>query len=249
MKLWVSVGLLLCWSATVDASNRVDLKSLQRIPLKEPDFKSEEPLYALAVFGNEGKTQIWLALDQSAAGDGAYDVVYVDLNGDGDLRDEGERFIGKVANGTAQTSFDLGDFTDPHTGAKHTQMTLRLTEGQRPLHMLKLKWRDKHFMAGGYAKQGGGGYMRFAPSPEKAPIVWFNGDGPFRFQRWYSAELRIGQADDLKVFLGQIGVGENSFCAFTSHVLPPEEGVTATLIYSDAAGKQHRETCYLKQRC
>ena len=56
-------------------------------------------------------------------------------------------------------------------------------------------------------------------------------------------------ANDFKVFLGQVGWGSSSFCAFREHVLPDGEAVQATLIYTDQEGKERHEVCPLKERC
>jgi len=111
-----------------------------------------------------------------------------------------------------------------------------------------LKWRGKMKMGGGYPPDPGV-YMCLSAKPETAPVVWFQGDGPFSFQRWCGGKLTIGGADDLKVFLGQLGSGPSSFCAFQDHVLPTGEGAQATLIFTDQEGKERRQVCPLKERC
>ena len=78
--------------------------------------------------------------------------------------------------------------------------------------------------------------------------MWVNGDGPFRFQRWYGGRLPIGGQEDLKVFVGQRGADPNSFWAFHERFLPESEGVQATLVYRDADDKEQRLTCLLKER-
>src|SRR5207249_8779641 len=117
----------------------------------------------------------------------------------------------------------------------------------KPTVMVGLNWRGKLRMGGGYPPDPGE-YMQLAPKPQTAPVVWFQGDGPFRFQRWYGKQLTIGGADDFKVFLGQLGWGASSFCAFQEHVLPAAEAVQATLIYHDKDCKERREACPLKER-
>ena len=91
--------------------------------------------------------------------------------------------------------------------------------------------------------------MRFAAKLADAPVLWVNGDAPFRFQRWYAGQLPVGDAGDFKVFLGQPGVGRSTFCAFKQHFLPDGEWVKATLIYRDGMGKERRLACELKERC
>jgi hypothetical protein len=91
--------------------------------------------------------------------------------------------------------------------------------------------------------------MHFAPRPADAPVVWLYGDGPFRFQRWYSAKLTIGKSDDFMIFLGQPGWGKNAFCAAQEHILPKDEWVKATLVYRDTMGKEQRLVSELRERC
>ena len=202
--------------------------------------------------GPEAKTRVWMVLDRSKP-DAPYDVLYADLNANGDLREAEERIAGEtewIAGGGANARFALPDFKDPATGDKHTQFRLEIYHNSgRPMYMLELKWKGTLPMRGGYPEDGTAGYMRFAESAKEAPIIWFNGDGPLRFQRWYSDRLRIGKEDDLRLFLGQQGVGRSTFCAFSTHVLPEGEVIHATLIYSNTAGKQQHKRVELKERC
>jgi hypothetical protein len=91
--------------------------------------------------------------------------------------------------------------------------------------------------------------MRVAARPADAPVVWLNGDAPFRFQRWYGGKLPVGGAEDFKVFLGQPGRGPSTFAAAQEHILPAKEFVRATLVYRDGMGKEQRLVCELKERC
>ena len=110
-------------------------------------------------------------------------------------------------------------------------------------------WKGRLKMGGGYPEDPEDKYLKFGDKPANAPVMWAYGEGPFRFQRWYSGRLSIGGADDFKVFVGQQGAGPNTFWAFQEHFLPESEGVKATLIYRDAAEKERRATCLLKERC
>jgi hypothetical protein len=115
--------------------------------------------------------------------------------------------------------------------------------------MLSLRWRDQFRFGGGYPEDPDDGYLRFAPKPADAPILWVHGDAPFRFQRWYGGKLPVGGDGDFKVFLGQPGLGRNSFCAAQEHFLPDGEWVRVTLIYRDGMSKEQRAVCELKERC
>jgi hypothetical protein len=86
-------------------------------------------------------------------------------------------------------------------------------------------------------------------SAAAASVLWADGGGPFRFQPWCSGTLTVGAADDFKVFVGQPGLGPNSFWAFQEHVLPAGEGVRGTLVYRDARGEERRAVSRLNDRC
>jgi hypothetical protein len=247
---WI-VSLCLFCTAAAEAADPVDLAKLERKKLDTlPKFTTEKPLYALAVFGAEAKTQVWFVLDKTKADAKNYDLLWADLNADGRFDADRERFETKSNRDLGIQVFGLGDFTDPATKDKHAELEVSI-DLNRPICMIKLLWKGKaeHKLGGGYAPQGDAGYMIFAESASEAPLVWFNGDGPFRFQRWYSEKMQIGEEGDLKLFLGQEGVGKHTFCAFQRHVLPEGEPVLATLVYVDTKGKEQRQLYELKERC
>ncbi len=219
------------------------LSSIDRTIAKLPQLN--EPLFALAVLGAQQETRMWLVLDKSSPGATDYDVLFADLDGNGDLTAADERVTVRAAEGR----FTIPLLVDPNSGAEHTDFSLRLSGGLKPKHMLSLRWRGQHKLGGGYPVDPDDGYMRFADSPEAAPVVWFNGDGPMRFQPWYDTELAIGGETTVKVFLGQEGVGASTFCAFQEYVLADGELVNATLIYTDTQGKQREATSHLDLRC
>ena len=223
-------------------------EKLVRPPIaKEPAYAASEPLYCLLVFGSKAPTKVWAVLDKSQADGKHYDVVFVDLDADGDLTDEGERFTA-TPNPYGESHFKLADFADPTTGDKHTEFKLTISE-RRPSHLFSLRWRGKHKLGGGYPEIPDGGYMRFAARPADAPILRIDGDGPFRFQRWYLDDLRIGMAGDVKLFVGLPGEGKNAFFAFQEHVLPEKCGVRATLIYENQQGEKLEAESELLERC
>ena len=240
-RRYLALGASLVLVMPGAAGELPDLAKLDRTILKQPAYTAKQPLYGLLVFGAKADKRIWIVLDKSKPDAAQHDVLYIDRNADGDLTASDERLTSK--NG----EFALPELKDPATGAIHTEFRLRLRD-EKATVMVNLKWRGKLPMGGGYPPDPDE-YMKLSPKPETAPVVWFQGDGPFRFQRWYGRQLTVGGADDLKVFLGQTGHGPSSFCAFTTHVLPDAEAVQATLIYTDKDGKERREVCPLKERC
>jgi hypothetical protein len=235
-----------CIAATPDKpAEPPDLQKIERKIAKEPAYTSEQPLYGLLTFGPKASLHVWLVLDKSDAAAEQYDVLYADLNANGDLTEANEKYVLKGED----VRFRLPDFEDSANDCVHTEFVVRGDPESPPKVMVSLKWRDGFSMGGGYPEDPEQGYMQFAEEVASAPVLWANGDGPFRFQRWYGDKLTIGAADDLKCFVGQLGSGKSSFWAFREHFLPEEEGLQATLIYEDNEGKERRHVCMLKERC
>jgi hypothetical protein len=243
MASLAAAACLLVAVGPAPAAEHPDLSRVDRSIRKEPAYACKQPLYGLAVFGPKAEKRVWLVLDKSTPNGKDYDVLHIDRDADGDLTGPGER----LARG-ADGAFRVGDYQDPATGAKHTEFTVR-PFGDGPNVMLSLRWRGQYKFGGGYPEDPEPGYLHFAPAREKAPVVWVNGDAPFRFQRWYGGKLPIGGREDFKVFLGQPGSGRSSFCAAQEHILPQGEWVRATLVYQDGMGKEQRVVCELKERC
>jgi hypothetical protein len=240
----VSMTALVAWSlSSAYAADMPNLTSLERPPHAQPAYRSKRPLYGVAAFGPKAEKAVWLVLDQSKPDGDQYDVLYIDLNANGDLTEPGERLtLDKDGR------FRLPTFVDPATGVKHGEFSLRAT-GAEPTVMLSIQWRGQTRFGGGYPQDPEDGYLAFATRPAEAPILWVQGDAPFRFQRWYGRDLHIGKADDFKVFLGQPGHGRSAFFAAQVHFLPDKEWVRATLIYRDKQGKEQRAVCELRERC
>lgn len=245
ISLVVALACLSLGLPPAPAADVPDLSKLNRSLKKEPAYLATQPLYGLAAFGPKAQARVWMVLDKTKPDATSYDVLHVDLDADGDLTGPGERLVkGK------DDRFQVGTFKDPATGAEHAAFSVRVTpEAEPKTVMLSLRWRGQFKLGGGYPEDPEAGYMRFAPKPADAPVVWVHGDGPFRFQRWYGGKLTVGEADDFKVFLGQPGRGPSTFCATQEHILPKDGQVKATLVYRDGMGKEQRAVCELKERC
>lgn len=245
MRAAMTVGaLVLAAVGRVAAGDVPDFGALPARPVKEPAYVAKQPRYGRAVFGPRGDKLVWMVLDKGHTEGKEHDVLYIDLNADGDLTGAGERLT--AAKGER---FRLKELTDPATGVRHEDFTLA-PRGTEPTVMLGLKWRGQYRFGGGYPEDpDAGGYMRFTARPEESPVVWLHGDGPFRFQRWLGGKLPVGGQADLKVFLGQPGRGPSSFAAAQEHILSAGEFVKAMLICRDGMGKELRQACELRERC
>lgn len=245
--LWIGLSCVLVAATQARASDAPDLRNIDRRIGKEPAYNAERPLYGLLAFGPRAQKRVWMVLDHSKRDSRLFDRLYVDLDADGDLTGPAEQVIGREQGDSVR--FQLPDLKDPVNGAVHSHFTVRVSGAAAPTVMVSLMWRGRSKMGGGYPEDPEAGYMRFGDRPANAPVMWADGDGPFRFQRWYGGRLPIGGQEDFKVFVGQPGEGPNAFWAFQEHVLPDAEGVQATLVYRDAGGKDRRAVCLLKERC
>ncbi len=233
--------------AAAVAGKSPDLTKIDRRIKKEPHYTSKKPLYGLYVFGPEAETHVWVVLDMSTDDLHQYDVLYFDRDSDGDLTEPGERIDGTIQHGSV--TFDIGEFKDPLTDEVHTGLTLNRRAGDDGSVFLRMQWQGKEPMMGGYAEQAGP-YTRFAASASKAPILWLDASGLFRFQTWgWKKDLAIGSSADMRVFLGHQGVGDNTFCAVSQTFLPNDVPVLATLLYTDSEGQERSEATQFHERC
>jgi hypothetical protein len=245
-SLWLGIAALMTCGTTVRAAPPPDLNKIDRRIKKEPAYTAEQPLYALYVFGPQASTRVWAVLDKSRPDASNYDVLYFDRNADGDLTAADERIEGKIKGD--DTVFEIGDFTDRASEQTHTGLSIRRTEGDESDTMFRMKWCDKVAVRGGYAPKPEP-YTQFAPKPAEAPILWPGADGAFGFQFWMTDTLHVGEAEDVRVFLGHQGNGKNTFCAVPDTFLPKTVPVIATLIYRDKNDKEQRARSELRERC
>jgi hypothetical protein len=77
---------------------------------KEPVYESKEPRFCQLVFGPEAKHSVWLVIDG--------DHLYVDRNGNGNLTEEGKRFLRRPAflgGGFVMPELAIGDGPPTYT--------------------------------------------------------------------------------------------------------------------------------------
>jgi len=240
----VCVMTFASWASASDIQEQ--LSRIERRVGKQPKYVADQPLFGLVVFGPKMQTKVWIVLDKTVRSQTKYDIAYVDMNANGDLTDEGELF-----KATGDSVFNFPDFADPVTVDKHTEFGLRFAQQPDGYQMMvSVQWKGKRKFGGGYtANPDEETYSRFTGSPDSAPVLWLNGDGPFTFQRWYTEPLRIGRETDVKLFIGVPGIGTSTFCAFQVHALPEGEGIQGILRYTTKSGEQRQHSFSLMNKC
>lgn len=144
---WASLACMILTSVAAQASDIPVVKNVDRRIPKEPEYVAERPLYGLLVFGPSARERIWMVLDHSKRDADSYDILYVDLNANGDLSEPAERLVGQVER--SDIRFHLPDLKDPVTGAIHTHFTVRVSSAQAPTVMVSVVWRGRFKMGEG----------------------------------------------------------------------------------------------------
>lgn len=235
----MTFSLVLLLALAGESTGPIDFEKVPRTIAELPELVAETPRYGLFLFGAQGDTRIWAVLDASRRGARAYDVLHLDLDADGDLTDEGERFeASSVADDGSKSHFDVG--------ALGGQTGFQLTWTPKYVRV-ELKW-GKERVRGGYAPTREQ-YAGFASSAADAPVYVLGSGLPFQFERWIDAEMPIGRSTDFKVFMGNRGSRSGTFMAVDQDFLPQDEFVLATLIYTDTNRKQRRHQVELRSRC
>jgi len=224
----------------------IDFAAVPRTIVTQPKYVAA-PRYGMFLFeprGEQRGTQrMWLVLDKSSADAEAYDVLYVDRDGDGVLGEEGERFVGVAKDGGAR--FEVGDLTQPGTEVVHTEFVLTWTKASVRYQML---WQGKTKTMGGFGPYRET-YASFGDSPAEATLYVPGYDRPLEFEHWMCDKLRVGASTDFKVFVGAKGSSRGAFSCGNEKLLPEGEHAIATLIYTDEDGKEQRVRAELHERC
>jgi len=220
----------------------IDFTSVPERPREEAAYLGS-PRYGMFLFGAEGRHAMWAVLDQRDPEGEVYDVLHLDLDADGVLGEEGERFEG-VAEGKGRT-FTIGDLRQPGSEAVHTDFEVTWTPDSVRWRM---HWRGGPITWGGYGPKRET-YAGFSEDPAEATVYVPGFDRPLEFEHWMSDELVAGESKDFKVFVGARGSVRGAFSCGDDEFLPEGEYLLATLIYRDLDGKTQRFQAKLRERC
>jgi hypothetical protein len=207
----------------------VDLSTIDRTLKKEPVYNGK-PKYCLLVLGPEAKTRIWLVLDG--------DTLYADLNGDGDLTENGKRFAGRSSpSGVNQPDYpfqEFHEFTLPDIKGERTYGPVSV------MHTLLKKefgpkWHGNDELKARLAEHPGltragvtvrlRGKVRqqavtdFAERLQDAPVLHF--DGALTFAPVFAPALARGEKPtEIQVGMGTKGLGWDAFALLDYDEVP-----------------------------
>ena len=215
---------------------KVDLREIRReqcIDLKEPVYESE-PRYALLVTGPNAEKRNWVVLD-------GFSTAYLDLNENGDLTEEGEKFRVMSESRSAVMSrylferyfeFRLSNQVKLklEVSASNPDFIARGEDEQKEI----IRYREFGWVEARIERQSDGGSefnsILFTKSPKDAQVSWFN--GPLTIipvPELYGQEFKLKtrpdydnenqlQSGSIRVAVGTVGLSaENSIeLSFTS---------------------------------
>src|SRR5262249_15272228 len=211
-----------------------ELSKIDRTIAKEPACQSK-PKYCLLVFGADAETKVWLVLDG--------DVLYVDRDGNGDLTAANKKVRRNKAKGQVPGNFACGDIVPADGQTVYRGLWLSGPQEEGTMSVA-IDVKSKHGQSAGVDANG---FLRFADSPERAPIVHFHGpltmglipptertESATRVQKGNRTEIirettvrailptfvRGGMDVDLRVAVGTVGQGKGTFPPIHHHDLP-----------------------------
>jgi len=223
----------------VAAAAEVLLDGIERTIVKEPQYVSR-PRYALLVMGTKAESKLWMVEDGK--------TLYLDLNANGDLTDDGPPLVPSEIEKLNGNSFQfayLAASIKPSSGGEHTSFRLARWNYGDP--------KDSYGLAislNGQTPMYAGWFSTFwSDTPQGVPIVHFG--GPLQPKLLRFKELTLGTAPTrLSIDFMNPGRGEGAVSRLSINALPPELVPVVTIDWPVAEGapaisKSHA----LQQRC
>jgi hypothetical protein len=220
----------------------------QERPARLPDAvhaPGAEAQYGLFRFGGSEPVSMWAVFAKSSAAAPAHDLLFLDLDADGDLTDPAERFVGGPEQGYSEAvrGFDVGRLAVPGTGEVHTGVHL-VHYGWKV--EWSLCWRGATWLRGGVGRGWRDGV--FGARPEDAPVFTPRLDRPLQFLEYENRAVPVGRTGWFRVVAGARGLGRGSFSRIDTDALPAGEVLLATLHYVDQDGTRRERAFELPYR-
>jgi hypothetical protein len=215
----------------------------ERPPLvKEPAYKSKTPKYAVLAFGPKAETRVWLVLDLAydplREKPGKNDSMCIDLNGNGDLTDPGERipvdvitstYFDQFAKKQAEQhlpQFKAGDILIRNDKMKkYTELTVDVgwfVAGQR-YRSVALNVN----VPGRGTQSVSSPLLRFADKPADAPVIHFDGPLALRLNMstiWHHPVDYTGKEEAAPPWYEEAPLVRGEECELTAQIGTPGIG-------------------------
>jgi hypothetical protein len=232
-----------------------DLAKVERKILKEPKYVAA-PKYALFVLDAEAKFKAWAVFDKSTPDAPFYDVLYFDRNGNGDLTEPDERFVGKRDPSLIPAGLEMlvkvGDVPVPGTALVHRGLRFSTSPKEGRIGFwFEMKWNGGTEVSGTYGPAGIDN-AEFAESPEKAAIIHPDPNGTLAFALYGQkpVQLKIGSETHVAVLVGHPGLGKDSLAVVDENFLDlTKDELFATVVAKDAGGKEVTTTTRIRGHC
>jgi hypothetical protein len=212
--------------------------------------------YAMFVLDLVGKYQVWAIADKSTPETPFHDVLYFDLDGDGDPTELGERFDGTRNPGAARAGLEMAirvpQIRVPSTALVHKDFLLSTSpKAGRTGFWFRMTWNGVQEMSGGYGTTGLD-TTTWGKSPQEAPVFRPCPLGPMSFGTWGSSAITLpaGGAQKVNVIVGNAGSGPNTLAVVDEHFLDlSRDELLVTVIAKDAQGQTITETSRISDHC
>ncbi len=252
-KVWrIALGLVFCslvvgckrgepTSAATNLPVTSPMKLAPQLPplTKEPQYQST-PRYCLIAIGSNREKKMWTVMDDL--------TMYVDLNANGDLTDDGGPIAGEIEmsfQGTTYANFFIGVLESD--SIVHTDANLRAAITEKDCRASISLFLD------GFVGSANNSHLltlEMNPDPAKASLVHFG--GPVSMGLYEEPQAVVAGAE-IKFYglVGTPGIGKGTLTALAHADIPDDVHPKVEFVFpnQDAGQPDIEVTAYLKERC
>ncbi len=203
-------------------------------------FEAKVPVHCRVVFGPD-RSQ---ARTASLVGNS----LFFDVDGDGNIRNENERFKGMFEaerDGKTVVNFPVGDIRTGETLYANTNFRIAFGEEEIYASVSTLVDGKTPAAASSLAFE-----MKMEEKLEESPLVHFGGQLTMGFDH-HPTQLIRGQENDFYVQVGSLGIGNGTLAAVTHTSIPKDAHPRYEFHFPNSAGDEEPIVVigYLDQRC
>ncbi|HKS16339.1 MAG TPA: hypothetical protein VJU16_03450 [Planctomycetota bacterium] len=229
----------------------IDYSKIERKILREPTYVGK-PQYALFLLDEKGDFRVWAVLDRTTPEMTHPNVLYLDLNANGDITEKGERFVTSRDEESMKergSTISVPAIRVRGLDLMHEEFTVTSYRRDTTVGIyFKLKWAGREPMAGAYGLSGTSPVPWGATAAE-ARIFHPNPHGPLSFALWGDPVLQLGQDNNVNLFAGNPGSGGSYSVVSDKFLRAGKDRIFVTVVAKDGAGKEVRLRTEILGRC